>query len=106
MVDELMLQDMNVDRAEIDREVEAQRLNIETARSALDAKRSEFGQLVQKYGMSGAEQLWGAAHAERLAAQASQVAAQNGIAQSDVNLQKTVAALAAAMEKTQPPPQA
>jgi len=77
----------------IDRDVAQKRAVYEAKKSALGGKQDAFGRLVQKYGMSGAESMWKAASAERLAAEADQMAAQRGIGQADAQYQQTVGEL-------------
>jgi len=79
---------------ETDDDIEAQKASMENRRNAIAAKNSQFSQLVQRYGMSGAEQMWGAAQTQRLMAEADQMAARNGISQNDANLVQTKTALA------------
>jgi hypothetical protein len=83
----------------IDRDVAQKRAAFEAKKTQLGAKQDAFGQLVQKYGMGGAEKMWSAAHAEKLMAQADQLAAAKGISQADAGYQQTIGELAARKDR-------
>lgn len=80
---------------EIDRDVAAQRASIESAKDKVSAMQTDFGRLVQRYGMSGAEQAYGAGQAKAVMARAQQMASQNGIADNNANLIETMTQLGA-----------
>lgn len=87
-----------IDR-KIDRDVAQKRAQYEAKRNVLGAKHDAFGRLVQQYGMSGAESVWKAASAERLAAEADQLAARRGLSQADLAYQQTIGELNAKAER-------
>lgn len=83
----------------IDRDVAKKRAQFEAKKSVIGAKQDAFGNLVQKYGMSGAEKMWAAAHADKLIAQADKLAASRGIGQADAGYQQTIGELAARRDR-------
>lgn len=81
---------------EVERDIQAQRTNYERQANSVRARQSEFGQLVQRYGMTGAEQIYGAAQTRAIMARAAKMAAQNGISETAVQYQSFIGDLDAA----------
>jgi len=90
---------MQIVNKRIDDAVAQKRAEWEAKRDQLGAKQTQFGNLVQQFGISGAENIMKAAQAERIAAEMQQEAARKGISESNQSFLKTLGDINAMQDK-------
>lgn len=81
---------MQIVNKKADDQVAQKRAEWEAKKDKLGAQKSQFGNLVQQYGVDGAEDILRAAHTEQIAAQMQESAASRGINQNNAAFAQTL----------------
>lgn len=86
---------MQIVRGKMDDAIAQKRAEWEAKRTQVGAKQTAFDNLVRQYGMSGAEEMWRSAMAQKIASEAEEYAASRGIPAADAAYTKTLSDLGA-----------